>query len=356
MCISSSNAMTGKQAHATGVRRFGTKLVLYLCGLALVSLIVPRLLMPEIVTHLGNAEVITIFKREWVRNGWVKFPDDKIRVVALGDSRVLAAVDPDTMDSAAGGDTFTFNIAIPASTSRTHAAVLRELIAAGDVPEWILLGISPTTEARANLSSYRSLGVVNPLEIVDAARIFPEGRKILSDWLLPTRRFQREITSWVNQQVFNRTALSERRAETESLVQRLKDDRGIFVIDQSAAIPDEHRSQETFLNINADLDPACREILEIADQNAINVLVISAPIRPVKLTRNPEAESDAVAVGDGLERVHFSSRFFDPLVLPDSDFADDVHLNNYGAEVFSRWLAEEFARIRQAGQHGGAGE
>jgi hypothetical protein len=325
---------------------FTRRLVAYLLVLGLLCGVVQHLVMKEVRPHMGIATAMTFLKREWIRDGWVKFPKDKTGVIAMGDSRMLAALSPVDFDAATGDTTRTYNLSLPASTSDTHRAVLQDIISSGEKPEWIILGLAPNTPLRPDTASYRSIGIANPLELGPVIRSHPQRRKIVADWALPIRRFQTDFVIWLNRLVFNQNHIEGRRAATQMLADQLRENRGAFANTGVVKSTPGEPPTPNYLNINPDIDPASREVLELAAAHGIKVLLLSAPVRPGELIRNPDTAAIAATVFDGLPGVFMSPRYFDPLVLGEENFTDLVHVNPAGAAAFSQEAAAEFKDLR----------
>ncbi|MFY8216827.1 MAG: hypothetical protein ACOVMP_09555 [Chthoniobacterales bacterium] len=328
--------------------RFVRRSLAYLLILGLFCGIVQHLVMKQVRPHMGIAASMTLLKREWIRDGWVKFPEGKTGVIAMGDSRMLAALSPVDFDAAMSDTTRTYNLSLPASTSDTHRAVLRDIISSGEKPEWIILGLTPNTPARPDTASYRSIGIANPLELGPVIRSHPQWRKIVADWLLPIRRFQTDFVKWLNRLVFNQNHIEGRRAATQMLADQLRDDRGAFANSGVVKSTPGEPPPPNYLNISPDIDSASREVLELAAAHGIKVLLISAPVRPGELIRNPETAAIAATVLDGFPGIFMSPRYFDPLVLGEDNFTDWVHVNPVGAAAFSRAAATEFKDLRNS--------
>lgn len=327
------------------VRRFLRNLVLYFVALAAGVVLIQSWLVERALPFMGAAEWITLLKRDWARDGWVQFNPGKTRIAVLGDSRMLAAVDPAAFDAATGERTHTINLALPASTTATHLAMFREALEHGEKPDWLILALSPDTAARAELASYKSLGVRDPREVFRTAIRHPFGRKILLDWLLPARRFQERIVAWANGVLFHHDQLEGRKHRMTQFQESLRTQRGVHTSSAVADPEDPRYATPTHLNIDPDIDPATRTLLEFADAHGIRVLVVSAPIRPGKLQRAPATRVEAESVGADLPGVSFSREFFDPLELPLDRFSDTVHVNPAGSREFSEWLGREWIRI-----------
>lgn len=327
--------------------RFVRHLAGYLVALGVLCAGVQWMVMKPVRDHLGLAASMTLLKREWVRDGWVKFPKDQSGVIALGDSRMLAALSPNDFDAATGGTTRTYNLSLPASTSDAHRAIFRELLATGAKPEWLILGLSPNTASRPDVASYRSIGIANPQELVSVVQSYPEWRKILMDWLWPIRRFQNEFATWLNRLLFKPNQIQGRAAASQMLADQLRDSRGVYANAETLKPGKDDVAKPNFLNIDPDVDPASRDILEMAAAHGIKVLLVSAPVRPGELIRYPETAAMAATVADGLPGIFVSPGYFDPMVLDETFFSDWVHVNPGGSVEFSREVAREFKDLRE---------
>lgn len=332
------------QSRSDGIR-FVRNLLIYLVMLAGICFGLQQVVMSQVKYHLGVASWMTFQKRDWVREGWVKFPEGKVGVVALGDSRMLAALSAVEFDAAQDNKTYTFNLSLPASTSGTHLAVMRDLIASGSRPDWLILALSPMTPARSDITAYRSIGVTNPGEMVDVLQSHPYWRKVLMDWILPMRRFQHEFVLWLNRLFFKPNELEGRRAASSEISKKLDATRGAFV-NPGDLKPSDADAVPNYLNLDSNEDPACRKLMEFAVKHNIKVLLISAPIRPGEIVRTPETKEESESVAVGMDGVFVSRHFFDPIVLPVDEFSDLVHTNERGAAEFSRILAREFTSLR----------
>lgn len=345
------NPVRDQSAPASEGWRFIRNIALYLLFLSLLCLVVQTLVMGQVRYHFGAAAWMTVLKRDWVRDGWIKFPEGKTGVVAIGDSRMLAAFSPQSFDSSQNEATRSYNLALPASTSETHVAVLKELLASGATPDWLIVALSPNSPARPDTASYRSIGVKSPAEVGQVIRSNPEWRKIVLDWLLPMRRFQKEFVAWLNRVVFSRNQLIGRQTASRNLRDGLDERRGMFVNPEILIVPPAEAPAPNYLNIDGDSDPASRELLALAVEHGIQVIMVSTPIRSAELLRTPETEDEARKIAAGLSGVVFLPEYFDPMVLPNDHFSDLVHLNNRGSVEFSSWLSRKFTDLRAERAH-----
>lgn len=323
-----------------GFRRLALKLILYFILLAGICLLAHIAFFDGVRAYQDTAVWITEAKRDAARAGAVRSESGRSLVIVLGDSRLLAAFDPEVFDAATNGKALSYNFALPASTSGVHLELLRELLAAGVKPDRIILGFSAYTPGRIQVKDYRAVGVRSVGEV---ARMVaePRGANVLQDWLLPLKRFQKGWMQMLNARLLDPAKDVQLQETRRKFASDLLARRGFFPNRPNPSTLEARKSEPNQLDADVRSDPATTEILNLAEKNQIPVFLVRPPVRPTAQIGSDRLLTEFHEIASEHPGVTLSVTTDVPLVLPVEEFADQVHVTSEGARSFTESIAGE---------------
>lgn len=246
------------------------------------------------------------------------------RVIAFGNSRILAGFYPDVFDRNAGINVASLNMGLPGEMR--FVDLLERMLASGDRPTHVLVQFPPEKQAAESW-----------IELLrDSKRII--------DILLPFRDLPRDLTLFLGASL--KGGPRRHYQENKAQIHQMLDDRGWFFIRSQSLfpgdqLPDDFRlptdTPSKVLSEDFPTDTAAfKHLLELANTYKFQIVRIPVPLREGEVA--PPERADAPP--DALP--HFRKIGPDYLLYPASQFSDPVHLNPRGAERYSAELARVF--------------
>ncbi|MEO8165265.1 MAG: hypothetical protein ABI619_07690 [Betaproteobacteria bacterium] len=278
-----------------------------------------------------GADAIYEVKLHHLRNEIV-LPSDPVypvRVIMFGNSRTLAGFRPAVFDDAIGLQCRSYNAGLP--DSQHFVAILDELLASGNRPTHVLVQV-PWAGADADL---------RPREWLQQ-----DERHIST--LFPFRKFPRNLVLF--------TFLSRRHGGPLAAYQycrnetlQMLDQRGYYFIAGQSHFPDNRLPPDYSLPTDApdELHPSRAvsttsrsfvRLAELAKKYDFQVYVVPDHMRMAAFAEPPPEDSAAVESLSGHERFYAIGPAY--WRYPNRFFADAVHLNEEGADKYTRQLAE----------------
>lgn len=267
--------------------------------------------------------------------------DRPVKLLVFGDSRALCAFVPATFDALSEGRVASWNLGMPGQ--REFVGYLEDALAAGNRPTHVFLLVPWSTEPEFRPTLFRW---------------FQSDRKI-ADWLLPFRNLPRDAV------VF---ALSARKQGGLSAfyelsrrnLDRMIADRGYYFIEGSARFDDRrlppeftmwidevHGTWWWHLNVRDERNVESRDVVAkgpqferlrgISERYGIRFVFIPTYVRVTHADRPPPV-NEATVHALAPYRPYFSVVGPDYILYPNRYFSDEVHLNQEGADVYTRDL------------------
>jgi hypothetical protein len=252
-------------------------------------------------------------------------PEDKARVLVFGDSRILAGLEPQVFDSAAGPGVKSYNLGLPDGPD--FMPVLEDLLRKGVRPTTVLTEQTWTDEPR-------------PPSLMDQL----EDSAAVAGALLPFRRLVRDALTFA---ALSRGRLVWRYRQNRAEVDAMLAHRGWYFIrgqshflhDQlpdSFRLPTDDPSSRPQVRIGV-TGWRYRRLMQLADRYGFQVLIIPHPYRQGAFAL-PAAAPPVRKLSARLSRLGP-----DYVLQPARNFADPLHLNPAGAEAYSRAMGLAFA-------------
>ncbi|MDB5512453.1 MAG: hypothetical protein JWR08_1936 [Enterovirga sp.] len=259
-------------------------------------------------------------------------PGAGIRVLAFGNSKTLAGLQPGTFDRTAGPGVVSINFAIPGEVR--FLDLLEATLAAGNRPTHLLVQQLPIENAPT------------PLDLI-------KRDKAIANWLFPFRGFVRDLVVFAYES--RRTGgVRALYAENAAQVAQAVRDRGYFFIASQShypghRLPADYRLPtdapgtvlERSLRTEAD---DFRRLVALAEAYDFQVVLVPAAYRSGEFAEPPAADDGTARRLSAFPRIHVVGPAY--WTYPPGEFSDPVHLNGPGAARYTHQLAELFARWR----------
>jgi hypothetical protein len=256
-------------------------------------------------------------------------PADRIRVLAFGNSQILAGFRPAAFDAAAGADVAAYNLSIPGDDK--FLDLLEAALSNGNVPTHVFLQFLPQSPDESVLALLR------------------DNNRIVK-WLFPFRNFVRDAVIFLFESREGGGLVAQYKSNAAQ-VRQIVADRGYYFIKSEShypgdRLPDDYalptdRPGEVLKRTIDPSDPGFARLMRLADRYDFQIVVVPVAFRRGAYAEPPDVDSDATAAMKPYPRVHVIGPAY--WVYPVSQFSDPIHLNMRGADRYSKDLARSFA-------------
>ena len=262
------------------------------------------------------------------------FTTDGPRVLAIGDSRILAGFNPAVFDADSPPGTSSFNMARPGNSD--FLILLEGMLANGVRPNWLLVEVPPTGEHHLTWLDYAKH---------DALTIRA---------LFPFRDLPRDLVVFLITSAREGGPLAAYRNNAATVAKMIRDRGYYFIKGQSmfpsGALPDDFKVPGDGLHPISELTPdpgapAFATLRSLAAKYGFKVVFIPSVYRQTEMPGSASQPDDlrAIAGLPGFYKIG-DGRW----TLPPGDFSDVVHLNQAGAGLYSKRLADILGPILRA--------
>jgi len=282
----------------------------------------------------NGASLISEAKVELLETQPVFSSEAQIRVLAFGNSRILAGFNPrifdETLEAKTNKLVQSYNAGRPGD--RLYVQFLKKILDVGTRPTHVISFLSPTVDT--------------PLRWTD----YFLHDKLMVNFLFPFRDMPRDLITFIGL-AQQRHGLRAAYRESRDTVQIMLHDRGYYFIKGQSTFPNDrlpdnyHLPQDgTQPPPDTELtpgEPAFRELIDLSRRYGFKIIFIPGvyrqgeflPVDPAIVPKpGPLAEEPNVIIA-GPRQLFFPNRYF----------SDPVHLNPEGADLYSRQLAEMIA-------------
>lgn len=294
--------------------------------------------------YIRNGSDLTILaKRErLIESNLFDGDDDRpVKLLVFGDSRALCAFVPETFDLLSQGSVASWNLGMPGR--REFLDLLEQALAAGNRPTHVFLLVPWNTEPEFQPTLFHW---------------FQSDRKIV-DALFPFRDLPRDVVVFALN-ARKHGGLSAFYQYSRHSIDQMIADRGYYFIVGSARFPD-HRLPPEFtmwidevhdtywwhLNVRDEKNVHARDVVatgpqferlrQIANEYGIRFVFIPTYARVTHADRPPPINESTVRALAPYDP-EFSVVGPDYIIYPNRYFSDEVHLNEEGADVYTRDL------------------
>ncbi|MFN0117489.1 MAG: hypothetical protein ACKVQC_04240 [Elusimicrobiota bacterium] len=298
--------------------------------------------------------VIGQAKREWIRKQQPKFELGKIKVVFLGNSIILSGIIPEEFDRTFSGKTSTINLALPALPIGPGYFALKDLVEAGEKPDVVVVRLVLDNSDQPGLFDFNVIqGLRFPEEFLSYL-IHRKNRAFALNYLVPLRMYTNETIRFLKNALFNREDIVSSKKRNETEAKKMINDRGYYFIRDQNIFP-EGRLPEGFDILDPKQikaiepgkfiwgqDPYLEKFLEYTQKNGIKVFLIGSIYREFTTGLFTQKPSSCIEISKKYPHVMSGEKSWQSKFLGNYYFSDRVHLNNDGAKIYTRWVAEDF--------------
>lgn len=284
----------------------------------------------------NGADVIFAAKVAYLESQPVFSPDARARVLAFGDSKVLAGFVPSIFDETLGPGVESFNAGLPASNR--FVGVLGRMLERGTRPTHVLVAVPPADE--------RPLGWLELLR----------DDKRLVNLLFPFRTLPRDLTLFLFHARHDGGIVESYRKNARTVAQVLAA-RGFYFLERqshfagdslpdSYSLPTDTPGSIPSSRVIDPKSPGVEELVRLATAYGFTVIFVPTMHRTREYAPpDPGAETRISRLGTG--PAYFAGPQY--WLFPPRYFSDPTHLNKEGAALYTRRLAELTSALVRGG-------
>jgi len=307
--------------------------------------------------YKDGAALVCETKRNMVRSGAIHYDKDKINVLFMGTSRILAGIAPAVFDELSGGRTLSYNLALPALPISSSYFVLRDYLKKNPPPGWIIMQLHINQCRTCTLFNYYShQGLISLAEIFS---LFTEvqDKKIALNYIFPFRMYAFFTVQYLYNRIFHPGRIRESQDNNRAILSRMMEERGYYFIEEQAVssdnrLPDDFGEMEKTsaapqqgVEYDPFIDPYVEKFFDLTRENGINVLLVQPVYRqnqgsqyekiPLQFDMILKEYNHVFLAKQGWKLRRYENRFF----------SDRTHLNKDGARQFTREIYREFCEV-----------
>jgi hypothetical protein len=286
----------------------------------------------------SGSEIVTSAKLSYSLTHPLFDDDARIRILAFGDSKTLAALNPKVLDNQLEQDGIkakaqSFNEGLPGE--KRYVIYLERLLASGVRPTHVLVQFPPVKE-----------------DTESTWREWLRHDKMIVDTLFPFRTLPRNLALFLFSSIEHRAGVWELYRENAQEAKQVIGDRGYFFIKGQShfpgdSLPDDYRlDTDTPTRLaNRAIDtsvPAFGRLSLLSKLYGFKVVIFPPAYRTGELAPAP-AREPAMASVPGFSQFIVAGE--DYWLMPPRYFSDPIHTNTSGAEVYSARLAALLATL-----------
>jgi hypothetical protein len=271
-----------------------------------------------------GADLVAAAKKQTLATSTLFSPQDRIRVLVLGNSKALAGFNPAEFARVAGPGAAAVNLGLPADSE--FLPILETALKAGNRPTHVLIQVGWADDRRPPGWFQRLLD--------DNATVYA---------LVPFRDLPRDIVTFT---IANRGGLAEGYSHSREQVAQMLRDRGWYYIEgqkltPSGALPPDYQlptdtPQTVYRRGLSTSAWRYRQLERLSAAYGFKVVLTPPVFRTHELAPPPAARAAAGTTALGGEY----------LLYPPQLFSDPVHLNPLGARTYTDHLARLFLAAR----------
>jgi hypothetical protein len=289
-----------------------------------------------------------------VRSGAVHYEENKTNVLFMGTSRILAGIAPTVFDALSGGQTYSYNLALPALPISASYFVLEDYLAKNPPPQWIIMQLHINRCRNCGLFNYYShQGLNRPGEVLSLFMNSPSKTIVLS-YLFPFKMYKFFTVLYLYNGIFHPERLRELQDDNQAILSRMKKERGYYFIEEQAVTPDNRlpgnfgEEERANASVSEELefdpfeDPFVEKFFTLTRDKGINVLLIQPVYRENQVRDNTKMSRQFEMILKAYSHVFLAKEGWRVRRYDNRFFSDRTHLNKDGAKRYTREIYREF--------------
>lgn len=339
------------------MKRFLKKMVLLVLILAVLIFVLNYLGLKAGKIYKDGAAQVCETKRQMIRSGAIHYEPDKDNVLFLGTSRILAGIAPTYFDELNGGQTYSYNLALPGLPISSAYFVLRDYLEKNPPPQYIVMQLYINRCRSCTLYNYYAVqGLAQPAEIFSLFKHLAN-KAIVFNYIFPFRMYKFHTARYLFDSIFMPARVRSLRKKNNAILNRMIENRGYYFIAEQAvagnnSLPGDFAEEggggETVNKASSYdpfVDPYVKMFFELAHRYRVKVLLIQPAYRENQYLQYEEMpfqysvllkQYDNVAIAnEGWKIKFYENRFF----------SDPTHLNEEGAKRYTEEIYLEFKEV-----------
>jgi hypothetical protein len=284
-------------------------------------------------------------KRQMVRSGEVKYKKGKTNVLFFGTSRMLAGINPVLFDELSGGETYSYNLALPALPIEGAYFILTDYLANNPAPEYAVLELHIMPRRKDPIFNYYAVqGLKGADEILSLFKHVND-KSILLNYIFPFRMYKYHVPRYIYSSIFDARGNRESARRGRLILERMKRGRGYYYIEEQAAGPGPARTNGNLKTIAFDpfVDPYVELFFDLTRAHKIKVLLVQ-PVHPEGRYRQyEEMPPHFAAILERYPNAFMAKDGWKIRSCGREFFSDEVHLKPTGADRYTREVYQEFS-------------
>lgn len=336
------------------VKRFGKKILLLTLLLIIVMLLLNFLGIQAGNIYKDGAALVCEAKRDMVRSGQVRFQEGKVNVLFMGTSRILAGIQPLLFDRLSGGQTYSYNLALPALTIGSSYFVLRDYLGRNPPPAYIILQLAINRCKNCYTYNYYATQGISSFD--ELLTIFKnvENKSIILNYIFPFRMYKNFIFKYLYNILLHPASIRQIKTANRKILEKMTADRGFYYIkeqavDEDERIPRTSPSSTTTPDFPPDYDPFADPFVEkffdLTREKGIHVILIQPVYRENQYSQYKTMPYQYKSLLERYPHVMVAKNAWKLKFYPINLFADHTHLNPEGAELYTREIFNEFFHL-----------
>ena len=337
------------------MKRFVKKMLLLALLMVLTITALNRLGIKAGSIYKDGAALVCEAKRRMVRSGAMHYKKNKVNVLFMGTSRILAGIVPIHFDELTGGRTFSYNLGLPALPISSSYFVLKDYLEKNPPPHYIVIQLHINRCQECKWVNYYSSQGMRGWEEMFSLFKNMENKSIIIEYLFPFKRYKFHTFSYLFDSVFCPSAVRQLQEKNRAILSRMAADRGFYFIEEQALTENNRLPEELVQRRVGEvkkksiydpfIDPYVEKFFDLTSKNRVKVLLIQPAFRenqyaryenmPLQFNSILKRYNNVFSAKQGWKLKFYDHRFF----------SDPTHLNEEGAMRFTEDIYNEFIEV-----------
>jgi len=305
--------------------------------------------------YKDGAALVCETKREMIRSGEVSYMKGKINVLFLGTSRILAGIVPAYFDQLSGGKTFSYNLALPALPISTSYFVLQDYLVKNPPPEYIIMELYISKCRNCSLFNYYANQGLSGLSEIVSLFMNLENKSIIINYFFPFKMYKFFVFKYFYDRILRPTNIMQIMEKNNSILNRMKKNRGYYFIEEQAITDEEQR--ETEFNkkkkkiigkggiYDPFVDPYVKRFFDLTFEKKIKVLLIQPAFQENQYLQYKEMPLQFASILKRYDNVYMTNEGWKLKFYERQFFGDPTHLDKDGALMYTKEIFTEFNEV-----------
>jgi hypothetical protein len=337
------------------MKRFGKKILLLGLLFLVMLLVLNYLGVTAGSIYKDGAAMVCETKREMIRSGEIHYEKDKVNVLFMGTSRILAGIVPAYFDELTGGKTFSYNLALPGLAVGSYYFVLRDYLEKNPPPRYVIMQLHINRCRNCKMYYYYASQGVTTLDEMVSLFKNNQDKSIIFNFIFPSRMYKFHTVRYLYDRVFRPSRVRQTQKKNRIILNRMIENRGYYFIEEQAVARD-NILPDGFIEEPGDsihraslydpfIDPYTKLLFDLALEHGVNVLLIQPAYLEHQYLQYEEMPLQYASILDRYGNVSMAKEGWKLKLYKNRLFSDPAHLNKTGAARYTREIYKEFIDV-----------